>query len=79
LETRRATWTAVINEAVKACLTKIHSRPSEAARIAKATEACASARSIAEGISISMDIEQLIYQAGRLHDAASLLNRLSRR
>jgi len=26
---------------------------------------------------ISMDIEQLIYEAGRLHDAASLLNRLS--
>jgi len=25
-----------------------------------------------------MDIEQLIYEAGRLHDAASLLNRLSR-
>jgi hypothetical protein len=37
----------------------------------------ARARSIAEGISVSMDIEQLIYEAGRLHDAASLLNRLS--
>jgi len=24
-----------------------------------------------------MDIEQLVYEAGRLHDAASLLNRLS--
>ena len=68
---------AVINEAIKACLTEIHSRLSEAARIAKAAEACASAGSIAEGISVSMDIEQLIYEAGRLHDAASLLNRLS--
>jgi hypothetical protein len=68
---------AVINEAIKACLVEIHSRLSEAARIAKAAEACASAGSIAEGISVSMDIEQLIYEAGRLHDAASLLNRLS--
>ena len=40
-------------------------------------KARASAGSIAEGISVSMDIEQLIYEAGRLHDAASLLNRLS--
>ena len=68
---------AVINEAIKACLGEIHSRLSEAARIAKAAEACASAGSIAEGISVSMDIEQLIYEAGRLHDAASLLNGLS--
>jgi hypothetical protein len=27
---------------------------------------------------ISMDIEQIIYEAGRLQDAASLINRLSR-
>jgi len=68
---------AVNNDAIKVCLSEIHSRLSEAARIAKAAEACASAGSIAEGISVSMDIEQLIYEAGRLHDAASLLNRLS--
>jgi hypothetical protein len=30
-------------------------------------------------VSVSMDIEQLIYEAGRLQDAASLLNRLSRK
>ena len=40
-------------------------------------EACAVAGSVAEGVTVSMDIEQLIYEAGRLHDAASLLNRLS--
>jgi hypothetical protein len=67
----------VFKEAIVACLSEIHSRLSEAAQIAKAAEACASAGSIAEGISVSMDIEQLIYEAGRLHDAASLLNRLS--
>ena len=67
----------VTEQAVKILLTEIHSRLSEAARIAKAAEACASAGSIAEGVTVSMDIEQLIYEAGRLHDAASLLNRLS--
>jgi hypothetical protein len=69
--------TAAVNEAIKACLSEIHSRLSEAARISKAAEACASAGSVAEAVTVSIDIEQLIYEAGRLHDAASLLNRLS--
>ena len=69
---------AIINEAIKAFLGEIHSRLSEAARIAKAAEACASAGSVTEGVMVSMDIEQLIYEAGRLQDAVSLLNRLSR-
>ena len=56
----------VINEAIKVFLTEIHSRLSEATRIAKAAEACASAGSVAEGVRVSMDIEQLIYEAGRL-------------
>jgi hypothetical protein len=50
----------------------------EATRIAKAAEACASAGSVSEGVTVSMDIEQLIYEAGRLRDAASLLNCLYR-
>jgi hypothetical protein len=69
---------ATIQPAIKILLTEIHLKLNEAARIAKAAEACAEAGSISEGITISMDIEQLIYEAGRLHDAASLLNRLSR-
>jgi hypothetical protein len=69
---------AAIEPAVKIILTEIHSKLNEAARIAKAAEACALAGSVAEGVSVSMDIEQLIYEAGRLQDAASLLNCLSR-
>src|ERR1700680_2397281 len=68
---------AVVKEANKACLSEIHSRLNEATRIAKAAEACASAGSVAEGVRVSMDIEQLIHEAGRLQDAASLLSRLS--
>jgi hypothetical protein len=59
-------------------LAEIHCRLSEATRIAKAAQACASAGSITEGIEVSMDIEQLIYNAGRLHDAAALLGRIRR-
>ena len=66
-----------LNDAVVACLDEVHARLSEAARIAKAAQACAQAGSVSEAVTISMDIEQLIYEAGRLHDAASLLNRLS--
>ena len=69
---------ATIEPAIRIILTEIHSKLNEAARIAKAAEACALAGSITEGVAVSMDIEQLIYEAGRLQDAASLLNRLSR-
>ena len=65
------------DDAVTACFSKIHSRLAEATRIAKAAEACAQAGSVGEAVTISMDIEQLIYEAGRLHEAASLMNRLS--
>jgi hypothetical protein len=49
----------------------------EAARIAKAAEACASAGSVAEGVTVSMEHRTTDYEAGRLQDAASPLNRLS--
>jgi hypothetical protein len=69
---------ATIEPAIWIVLTEIHSKLNEAARIAKAAEACALAGSVTEAVTVSMDIEQLIYEAARLHDAASLLNRLSR-
>jgi hypothetical protein len=68
---------AIAEKAITIILTEIHSRLDEAARIAKAAEACALAGSVAEAVSVSMNIEQIIYEAGRLQDAASLLNRLS--
>ena len=69
---------ATIEPAIRSVLTEIHSKLNEAARIAKAAEACALAGSVVEGVTVSMDIEQLIYEVGRLQDAASLLNRLTR-
>jgi hypothetical protein len=69
---------ANLEPAIKLIIAEIHTRLSEATRIAKAAEACVQNGAIAEGIEVSIDIEQLIYEAGRLQDAASLLNRLSR-
>ncbi len=69
---------ATIAPAIRILLTEIHSRLNDAARIAKAAEACAMAGSIAEGVAVSMDIEQLIYEAGAGKTHVSLLNRLSR-
>ena len=66
-----------IEPAIKSIISEIRAKLTEAAQIAKAAEACALADSVAEGVTVSMDIEQLIFEAGRLHDAASLLNRLS--
>jgi hypothetical protein len=68
---------AIAEKAITLILAEIHRRLDEAARIAKAAEACALAGSVTEGVTVSMDIEQIIYEAGRLHDAASLLNRVS--
>ena len=68
---------ATIEPAITIVLTEIHSKLNEAARIAKAAEACALAGIVTEAVTVSMGIEQLIYEAGRLQDAASLLNRLS--
>ena len=69
---------ALAEKAITINLAEIHLRLDEATRIAKAAEACALAGSITEGVTVSMDIEQIIYETGRLQDAASLLNRLSR-
>jgi hypothetical protein len=68
---------AIIEPAIKIILSEIYSKLQEATRVAKAAEACALAGSVAEGVTVSMDIEQLVYEIGRLGDAASLLNRLS--
>jgi hypothetical protein len=65
-----------IEPAIQSIISEIRLKLDEAARIARASEACVLAGSIAEGVTVSMEIEQLIYEAGRLHDAACLLNRL---
>lgn len=67
-----------IEPTIKSILAEIHQRTVEASRIAKAADACAQAGSIDEAVTVSMDLEQIFYEAGRLQDAASLLKRLAK-
>jgi len=61
---------------IGAMLAAIQVRLEEATRIARAATACAQVGSANEGVTLALDIEQPIYETGRLLDAASLLNRL---
>lgn len=67
---------AAINETMKICFGEIHAKLNEAIQIAIAAEACAIAGSLDQGVEISMDMDQLLYDAGRLHDAICLMNRI---
>lgn len=67
-----------IEPTIKACLADLHAKLKAAEQIAKAAQACAEAGSLAEAVRISMDIEQLIYEAGRVHEATALLARMAR-
>lgn len=63
--------------AIAVCLIETHRLLKEAERIAKAAVACVEAGSVAEAVTVSEAIGELTHDAGRLQDAASLLNRLS--
>jgi hypothetical protein len=77
-QTENAMDAAIADPAIKAYLTEIRQRLDDAARIAKAADACAQAGSPDEAVQIALDIEQLVYEATRLLDAASLINRLAK-
>ena len=62
-----------IEPAIKACLAEIHAKLKEAEQIGRAAAACAEAGSMAEAVRVSMDLDQLIFDVGRLQDAACLL------
>ena len=68
----------VAETAIKVYLKEIYTRLEEAASIAKAADACAEAGNADKGVHVALDIEQLCYEATRLLDAASLINRLSK-
>jgi hypothetical protein len=50
----------------------------KAESIARAAEACSNAGNTDKGIEIALDIEQLVYEATALLNAASLINRLGK-
>ena len=69
---------AAADVAIKACLREIRDRATQVGATSDIALLCADKGNIAQGVEICLGIEQPLYEASRLLDAASLLNRLSR-
>ena len=63
---------------IKTYLNEIRSRLDRAAGISRAADACASAGFHEKGLEVALDMEQLLYEATTLLNAASLINRIAR-
>jgi phage-related minor tail protein len=73
----RRRWTR-IEVTMKAYLTEIRNRLDKAAGIGRAADACAGAGFHEKGLEVALDIEQVLYEATTLLNAASLINRIAR-
>ena len=69
--------TASLHEAIGVCIEQINTNLTEASRIARAAAACVAAGSVTQGVEVSLELKQLLYEASRLHDAVCLMNRIS--
>src|SRR5712691_12881257 len=67
----------LVETTIKAYLTEIRNRLDKAAGIGRAADACAGAGLHEKGLEVALDIEQLLYEATTLLNAASLINRIS--
>ena len=63
---------------INAYLTEVRERLDKAAGIARAGDACAGAGFYEKAVEITMDIEQPLYEATTLMNAASLIHRISK-
>lgn len=67
---------SMLEATLKTHISELCQRLDEAAGIAKAAQACAEAGNIEKAVEIANDVEQLIYEATTLLNAASLMNRV---
>jgi hypothetical protein len=67
-----------VEETIKTYLTEIRNRLDKAAGIGRAADACAGAGFHEKGLEVALDIEQPLYEATTLLNAASLINRMAR-
>ena len=68
----------IAETAIKTFLTEIRTRLDKAAGIGRAADACAGAGFHEKGLEVALDIEQPLYEAATLLNAASLINRIAR-
>lgn len=65
-----------VDPAITAFVLEIRERLDRAAAIGRAAEACVTAGNSKQAVMIALDIEQLLYEANTLLNAASLIGRL---
>ena len=68
----------IAETAIKTYLNEIRSRLDKAAGIGRAADACAGAGFHEKGLEVALNMEQLLYEATTLLNAASLINRIAR-
>ena len=66
----------LVEATIKTYLTEIRSRLEKAAGTGRAADACAGAGFHEKGLEVGLDMEQLLYEATTLLNAASLINRI---
>jgi hypothetical protein len=62
----------------KSFLREMLQRLDKAASLAKGAEACADAANVDKGHEVALDIQQLIYEANTLLNAASMVHRIGK-
>jgi hypothetical protein len=67
----------LVETTIKTYLTEIRNRLDRAAEIGRAADACAGAGFHKKNLEVALDMEQLLYEATTLLNAASLINRIS--
>jgi hypothetical protein len=67
----------IAETAIKTFLTEIRTRLDKAAGIGRAADACAGAGFHEKGLEVALDVDQLLYEATTLLNAASLTNRIA--
>lgn len=63
---------------ITGCLREISDRLTNAAGIAKAARSCAETGWEPQGVTIAMDVEEILHEVGTLHAALVLMSRISR-
>ncbi len=66
----------LVETTIKAYLAEIRRRLDRAAGIGRAADACAGAGFYEKGLEVALDMEQLLYEATTLLNAASLVKRI---
>jgi hypothetical protein len=68
----------LVETTIKVYLTEIRQRLDKAAAIGRAADACAGAGFHEKGLDVALDMEQPLYEATTLLNAASLINRIAK-